>query len=553
MTEAEELYVKSHVSRDLLQSAALFKNDHLVVWEYVSNGLQYVDPGTVPRVRVTLDDRRKRIAIKDNGRGMTFADLQDFFVMHGENVDRKIGRPGRGMFGTGKSAAFGIAERLIISTTRNGMRTRVSLSRDDINGMRDNSPIPVQVLERTENSEEANGTLVEIEGVHLRKLDQKNVIRFVERHLAHWPRNVVVWINNHECQYVPPAALRLDVIHPSGEIAEILGPCKLNLRVSAVPLGADEAGVAVFSKGVWYETTLAGSEGREMASFIFGDIDIPRIDEDDSPIAPFDMSRAMHLNAANPLVQTAYAFIGTSVEKLRRELVAEERRRRASEEAQKLAMQGSEIARVINEDFREFQQRVAKARARARGGDDLGVTELDGGGEAADLVFGRDEGAVILDDHGSPGAEGSGGGGAGGEPRTLNPEVEAGTDADPKLGQRSGSDGGGRAKPRGGFSIEFRHMGQDQDRAKYQREARQIVINLDHPQLHAALGSGSVEDPVFRRLAYEVAFSEYALALALELALRDEYVDITDPIVEIGETLNRVARRGASLYEEPST
>ncbi|MGC1650972.1 MAG: hypothetical protein WA741_34535 [Candidatus Sulfotelmatobacter sp.] len=31
------LEVRSHVARDLLQNAALFKTDKLVVWEYVSN------------------------------------------------------------------------------------------------------------------------------------------------------------------------------------------------------------------------------------------------------------------------------------------------------------------------------------------------------------------------------------------------------------------------------------------------------------------------------------------------------------------------------------
>jgi hypothetical protein len=31
----DEIYVKSHVARDLLQSAGLFKSDKLVVWEYV--------------------------------------------------------------------------------------------------------------------------------------------------------------------------------------------------------------------------------------------------------------------------------------------------------------------------------------------------------------------------------------------------------------------------------------------------------------------------------------------------------------------------------------
>ena len=64
----------------------------------------------------------------------------------------------------------------------------------------------------------------------------------------------------------------------------------------------------------------------------------------------------------------------------------------------------------------------------------------------------------------------------------------------------------------------------------------------------AAKGSGSTEDPSFQRLAYEVAFAEYAVALASELAARDEYLDPSDPIVDIRETLNRVATKGASLY-----
>ena len=44
----EKIYVKSHVARDLIQSADLFKNEKSVVWEYVSNGLEYIDEGTNP-------------------------------------------------------------------------------------------------------------------------------------------------------------------------------------------------------------------------------------------------------------------------------------------------------------------------------------------------------------------------------------------------------------------------------------------------------------------------------------------------------------------------
>ena len=46
----------------------------------------------------------------------------------------------------------------------------------------------------------------------------------------------------------------------------------------------------------------------------------------------------------------------------------------------------------------------------------------------------------------------------------------------------------------------------------YEKDDRTIFINLDHPQLVAAIGLGDSDDPVFRRLAYEVAFSEYAIA-----------------------------------------
>jgi hypothetical protein len=51
-------------------------------------------------------------------------------------------------------------------------------------------------------------------------------------------------------------------------------------------------------------------------------------------------------------------------------------------------------------------------------------------------------------------------------------------------------------------------------------------------------------------LSYEVAFAEYSIALASEVAARDEYLEPSEVIVDIRETLNRVARRGAALYEK---
>src|SRR5690348_3282172 len=105
-----DLVVTTHVGRDVLAQAAQFKTEAPVVWEYVVNSLQYLDPGVQPKVEVTV--RRSGITISDNGSGMDEHRLRHFFTMHGENLERRAGRIGRGKWGTGKSAAFGIASSL---------------------------------------------------------------------------------------------------------------------------------------------------------------------------------------------------------------------------------------------------------------------------------------------------------------------------------------------------------------------------------------------------------------------------------------------------------
>lgn len=546
-SNSNQLFVRSHVARDLLQNAGLFKTDKLVVWEYVSNGLQYVDPGINPIVRVFLDGKRKRITVSDNGRGMDWTGLQNFFVMHGENIDRKEGRPGRGRFGTGKSAAFGIADILRISTQRKGKRSRVEISRVDVEKMSSEDPIPVKVIEREAPCSEQNGTLVEIEGVRLKSLDQAGVIRYIERHLAKWPKNTSVYVNNHECEFAEPPISKEFQFRSEGEFEKTLGDALLVVRVSKSPLEEDFRGVSIFANGVWHETTLAGSEGRDMSQFIFGEIDVPKLDEDKSPIAPFDVSRSMKLNENNELVQTIYAFVGLRIEEVRRKLVEEEKKRKAGEDAKKLEEQASEIARLINQDFDAFRLRVAKVKAKAAGGSDL-VQTSDKGKQTDDddLLFGSELPAVVLAPKGAPG-HGNGAQGHGGMPPDLGPEVTTGPTDAANMG-RKGVEAVSRRRPRGGFQVSFRNMGAESQRAAYVRDERTILINLDHPQLVAARGDGSIDEPVFRKLAYEVAFSEYALSLSSELAAHDELMDPSDAIWEIRETLNRIARQGASLF-----
>ncbi len=530
----------------------MFKNERLVVWEYVANELQYADPGTSPAVKVRLDSKAHKITISGNGRGMLWegdAGLEHFFLMHGENADRKAGRPGRGFFGTGKSAAFGIGDVLRITTVRAQKRSSVELRRSELQGAVSGDPVPVKTIEREVPTGQPNGTVVEIEGIHLRSLDQAGVVQYVERHLAHWPKDVTVLVNNHDCEYAEPAVDRTLTFHPEDASRQILGDAQLTIKVSMSPLDGDLRGVSVFSAGVWYATTLLSSEGKEMAEYIFGEIDVPALAEDNSTPPPFDASRSMQLNPDNTLVRALFAFVGPHVEHVRRELVEAQRAQRETEDAKRLRKEAGQIEDIINKDFDAFRKRLQKVRAAsASTGLDAGETTTTGGDAADDddFLFGGDEPATITSPNGEPSSDDGPNRPKGGRPRRLNPIVEA----DPTGGTEGHYEGASKEnrRQRGGFHIEFECQGADSARATYQAEKRTIFVNLDHPQIVAAKRGRSADDPTFRRLAYEVAFSEYAVALASELDNRGEYIDPSDPIVDIRETINRVARLAATLY-----
>ncbi|HFA59375.1 MAG TPA: hypothetical protein ENJ83_01655 [Rhodospirillales bacterium] len=541
------LFVRSHVGRDLLQNAALFRHEKQVVWEYVANSLQYVDHGTQPVVRVHINKKAKRISIRDNGRGMTWDDLQNnFFVMHGENIDRKLGKPGRGMFGTGKSAAFGIGKILRITTVRSGKRSKVELRRSDIEKMNSGDPVPVVVIEKEVPTSESNGTLVEIEDIFRKSIDRGAITRFIEQHIARWP-NATVSVDNRLCEYnEPPIAEEIRVRAEDERSKSALGDVELVIKVSKSPLEREQNGIAIFSQGVWHETTLAGCEGKEMAQYILGEIDVPVLANDTSPVPPFDLSRSMQLNRENELVRHLLSFIGTHVDRVRRRLVEQERQRRQTEEVKRLEREAAEIAKILNDDFNALRTRLAQMAARKPGGSDLYPEAGEVNATSPLLDPGEDIDAEPADIDGGAG-QGSGEATEGREPPDLGEFLQrSDRENAPAKGKDSKSE---RVKrPRGGFSVEFRKLGETEARAKYEREKRTIYINLDHPQLTQALGLASIEEPAFRRLAYEVAFAEYAIALAYEMSDEGHFIDLEEPIFEIRRVLDRVTRAAAHLY-----
>jgi histidine kinase/DNA gyrase B/HSP90-like ATPase len=267
-----KLKVTSQVGRDILASAAHFKTEASVVWEYVANSLQYVDPGVTIKVQVVIKPKDRSIEIRDNGTGMDAEGFRHFFTMHGENLERRIGRPGRGKFGTGKSAAFGIAKSLRVDTRRKGIRNVAELRREMIDASAGGS-VPVTVLLRDESFQGPNGTTVTIGDVILDRINTISIIEYIERHLSSFRyQKPEVEVNGHPC--VPKEITITDTktFRPSFSQSEKIGEIELTVKISQVPLDDEDQGIHITAGiGNLVAIERAGLEKKEFGNYLFGE------------------------------------------------------------------------------------------------------------------------------------------------------------------------------------------------------------------------------------------------------------------------------------------
>ena len=546
MSPVSQMKVTSHVGRDLLASATAFKTEASVAWEYVVNSLQYTDKGNAPKIQVDVHPREGRFTISDNGRGMTADNLRHFFTMHGENPERAAGRAGRGKFGTGKSAAFGIATSLQVNTIRNGLRNEVLLTRESVDSS-SGKDIPVEWLARNEPTKLLNGTSVTIEGVAFR-LRTAPIIEYIERNLqAFRATNPEVAVNNHLCTYREPEIADSYTFAPTPQQAKALGEVTLEINVARAPLSETDRGISVTAgTGNLVAIETAGVDTKELGGYLFGAVDVVALETFDSPIAPYDSSRSLRLNPQHPVAQVLIGFIGARLEEVRKELVRKAKDAQKDEQARRLAVEADKIAEILNEDFRNIMGRLQEIRAVSSRPGAAGARHgggQDTGNEEDSWVRGTRQPGRI-----SNGGTGEAGTGPRGRPAPDIPErgepEENGTDAvDP-----AGGKGKGHRRPRGGFKVEYKNIGTKEERSRYDSGALTILINLDHPVVKAALGDGHVEDSTFKRLSYEIAFSEYSLGLGYEILKQDPNIPADDLLYEVRTSLNRVASAAAPLY-----
>ena len=116
-----------------MQTAEQFADGPSAIWEYTSNSLEYRESPLNCKINIQID--KKQIIISDNSDGMDEEILKYFFTVSGENQARKGKQKSwlkRGKFGTGKLAAFGIANQLQVETVKDGLKNIYFLSRQMI-------------------------------------------------------------------------------------------------------------------------------------------------------------------------------------------------------------------------------------------------------------------------------------------------------------------------------------------------------------------------------------------------------------------------------------
>ena len=540
----KKLTVTSHVSRDFLQNAAYFNTLPKVIWEYVSNSLDNGKENIPITVAVTVSKEDDSLIIADNGSGMSRDDLEHFFTMHGENVQRKKGKRVRGRFGTGKSAAFGIAKFLTIETRCKGLKNIVSLHVEDIKKASSGKPFYVNDIIINEPTEDDDGTIVNIKELLIGKIDTETTISYIEKHLARYHLRASVIINGHNCKFKEPPAIKTIKLNAPAELEKFIGSPELIIKVAPFGLDQDERGIDILSDGIWHETTLGEVEGREMSDRLFGEIDISLLEKVEDDIAPFDNTRNNLLNRANPRVVIIIGWISQELEKVRQTLVQDERERRKTEQAKKLEQEAQRMASILNDDFKNLLMELEISRkisGKPKGKIDDVITE------SGDIFPGGGNSDSQWQEAGQPHGDGHGGKnppGDGDYPRPGPSLIDGEAKGSPKQ-----ADATGKKNRSGLFSIEFANLTEDWPRSRYERAEHKILINLDHPQVAFALkeGGGSLDSRHFLSTVYEVAAVEYAQTIPFERIQQGEQVDAADALFIVGDTIDRITRRFSSV------
>jgi len=536
-----------NLGKAILQTAAQFQSASTAIWEYVSNSLFYRESPDGCEIFISIE--KNKVTISDNSMGMDEETLKSFFTFAGENLARKGQQKiwnHRGKNGTGKIAAFGIADSLTVETRKDGKKNIFELTRSDIESSPDGSnSIPVNEILRNASTTEINGTEITLKGINI-KINTSEVIAKIEREISVWrDKDIKIAVNSNICEFKELDIINTHIFPSEGSIKDRYGDFILKVDVSRVPLGIHDRGIMVMSNENRIGVEDCGISNKECGSLITGNVDIPQLEDPINNIDTVSQSRDLKLNNLHEGVQELQRFMGPKLEEVRKDILQKKDEERNSKQSKKLTQITNDLSSKFNKEWKLLTKQLNDLRLGTNAknadsiyfepGEDDNLESLIKGGEISvidelDIRLGEesDSPSTPIEDPAND-IERDNDGAKGG---SINPGKEA-------------------RRRRSGFIVDHDALGENEHRSIYIKDELKIIINTDHPSVTACLRSanGDVENISFRRLVSEISFREFEHAIGQEMISDDDLYPASDLLFEMRAHYDRIARViGPELY-----
>lgn len=145
-----------------------------VIAELVSNAYD----ADANKVNINIDYEKKEVIVSDDGHGMARSELNENFLVIGRNrrlnssqgFSKILKRKVTGRKGLGKLAVFGIAEKIIISSTCENFKNTFKMNYDDIKGNSNQQVYYPELIDDNIQVNEGNGTTITIKNIKINTL-----------------------------------------------------------------------------------------------------------------------------------------------------------------------------------------------------------------------------------------------------------------------------------------------------------------------------------------------------------------------------------------------
>ena len=498
----DNLSFRSNVGRDILQNSDFFSIPEKAIIEYVKNGLGPWDSTRDVEIHVKCD--QESFSISDNGDGMSYDDIKNrFLVMHGENYDRKKGKNTDGLFGTGKSAAFGIAEILSIKTVKNKLLNHIEIHKKDIMSTKDTDFVPIKEIEINKEIDADNGSLIEIKNLtKSAKQFNENAISKKIKDTIRLKKGVRVWFQDDLIEVIQPE-VEFEKTFNTQDFkfleTHLSKDYLLTIKVARSPLEKEDKGIAIYSNKVYLGTTLAGQDTKTHINYIFGELDVDELDNPKLEVKPFLNTRD-GLNVHSPLVKALNIFIGNKIEEVHSILEEKDKLEKEKLDAKKDRKLADAIEKKLNDHLKKLQdQFLSKLDGKNIHNNKMRgerLEEMFKKGSLESLMPSYDNNVRLLTDKKLK------------SNKKKNDNRNKGIANEDKNAERIT-----KKSRSGGITVQLKNLGEREHRGRWVQETNEVIVNTGHRQIKKLRDNGGTENENYNFIVYEVATNEYAYGL----------------------------------------